>query len=103
MLGGAPTEVTAEDYVRARSDALQALSTHHQLTNLVIDVSEGSASAEASCMIHRRKGDKRFDSHAFYRFRLGSSNGVWRISEISQRILWNEGDATIHKGVKRGE
>ena len=102
LRGGPPAEVTAAEYVRARSDALQALETHHQLTNLDIDASESAASVGASCMIHRRQGEKTFNSHAFYRFRLSRSSGVWRISAISQRILWNEGDATIHKGARRG-
>jgi SnoaL-like domain len=102
LRGEAPAEVTADEYVRARSEALQELSTHHQLTNLDISLSEGSASAAASCMIYRRQGAKVFDSHAFYRFRLGISDGAWRISAISQRILWNEGDSTIHKGASSG-
>jgi len=102
LRGGPPAEITADEYVRTRSEALQELATHHQLTNLDIDVSESAASAAASCMIHRRQGEKTFNSHAFYRFRLGRSSGVWRISAISQRILWNEGDSTIHKGAKRG-
>jgi hypothetical protein len=98
LRGESPCEVSADEYVRTRSEALQALATHHQLTNLDIDVSEGSASAAASCMIHRRHGEKIFNSHAFYRFRLGVSSGAWKISAICQRILWNEGDSTIHQG-----
>jgi hypothetical protein len=101
LRGGPPAEVSADEYVRARSDALQELMTHHQLTNLDIAVSEGTASAAASCMIYRRQGEKTFNSHAFYRFRLGRSPaGGWKISAISQRILWNEGDPAIHKGAK---
>jgi SnoaL-like domain len=102
LRGGSPSEVSADEYLRTRSDALQALSTHHQLTNLDISVSGDSASAAASCMIHRRRGEKFFNSHAFYRFRLRVSGGVWRISAISQHILWNEGDRTIHAGAKGG-
>jgi hypothetical protein len=102
LRGAPPAEVTADEYVRSRSEALQVLATHHQLTNLDIEVSESTASVAGSCMIHRRQGEKTFNSHAFYRFQLGRSAGVWKISAISQRILWNEGDSTIHKGAKRG-
>ena len=102
LRGGAPGEVPADEYVRKRSDALQSLSTHHQLTNLDIAVSDDTASAAASSMIHRRQGGKFFNSHAFYRFRLRLSGGAWRICAISQRILWNEGDPGIHAGARAG-
>jgi hypothetical protein len=98
LRGDTPTDVASVDYVRARSDALQDLSTHHQLTNLEIAPADGVASVSASCMIYRRQGERFFNSHAFYRFRLAVADGAWRISAISQRILWNEGDPRIHKG-----
>jgi hypothetical protein len=101
LRGEGPKEVTSDEYVRTRSEALQDLSTHHQLTNLDIAASVSSASVAASCMIHRRRGDKSFNSHAYYTFRLGKSDGVWKISAIVQRILWNEGDSTIHAGTQR--
>jgi hypothetical protein len=101
LRGEEPKEVTSEEYVRTRSEALQDLLTHHQLTNLDIVASVSSASVKASCMIHRRLGDKEFNSHAHYRFRLSKPNGAWKISAIVQRILWNEGDSKIHAGAHR--
>lgn len=102
LRGAAPADVTAHEYVRTRSEALQELATHHQLTNLDIRLSDRTASVAASCMIHRRQGEKFFNSHAFYQLTLGLSNGAWKISAISQRILWNEGDPSIHKGARSG-
>lgn len=98
LRGGVPTEFASAEFVRMRSEALRDLVTHHQLTNLDIEASERSATAAASCMIYRRRGEKIFNSHAFYRFQLRACDGRWRIFAIAQRILWNEGDPTIHKG-----
>ncbi|MGH7290386.1 MAG: nuclear transport factor 2 family protein, partial [Myxococcota bacterium] len=90
------------EFVRTRSEALQELATHHVLTNLEIETLDGAATVSASCLIFRSDGAKTFNSHAFYRFALIAVSGSWRISAITQRILWNEGDAAIHKGVNGG-
>jgi len=99
LRGGPATDVSSDEYVRLRAEALQHLSTQHLLTNLDVVMSDGSASVGATCMIHRSDGTRHFNSHAVYTFSLAMSGGAWRISGIKQRILWNEGDPTIHKGV----
>lgn len=98
LRGSSPAQIAADDYVRARCEALQQLATQHLLTNLDIVVSDTSASASANCMIYRSDGSRHFNSHAFYVFGLRVADGAWRISSITQRILWNEGDPTLHKG-----
>jgi len=99
LRGEPATELSADEYVRRRAEALQHLSTQHLLANLDVVTSGSSATVGASCMIHRSDGAKHFDSHAFYTFSLSMTGGSWRISAIKQRILWSEGDPTIHRGV----
>ena len=98
LRGGSPREISAADYVNARVEALQHHSTQHLLSNIDVAAADGSASVNASCVIFRSDGAKQFDSHAFYTFSLVRLGSVWRIAAITQRILWNEGDPTIHKG-----
>jgi hypothetical protein len=99
LRGDPATAMSADEYVRARVDALQHLSTQHLLSSLDIATFGGTASVNASCMIHRSDGPKYFNSHAFYTFSLVMRGSSWTISAITQRILWTEGDPTIHKGV----
>jgi uncharacterized phosphosugar-binding protein len=100
LRGGPATEITAAEYAKARAEGLRHLSTQHLLTNCDIVTSDGAASADATCMIFRSDGARHFNSHAFYTFSLVLRGHSWRISAIKQRILWNEGDPSIHKGVK---
>ncbi len=103
LRGGSPSSVSSSEYAKTRSEALHELATHHVLTNLDIEAHGGAASASASCVIFRSDGTRSFNSHAFYRFTLSAAGGpgAWRIAAITQRILWNEGDPAIHKGVSR--
>ena len=91
-------DISAEEYVRDRAERLQHYSTQHLLTNLDIEALDGSASAGASCAVYRSDGTKHFNSHAFYNFSLTKRGDSWRIAAIKQRIFWNEGDPTLHKG-----
>jgi hypothetical protein len=100
LRGGPATEITAAEYANARAEALQHLSTQHLLTNCDIATSDRAASVDATCMIYRSDGAKHFNSHAFYTFSLVLRDSSWKISAIKQRILWNEGDPSIHKSVK---
>ena len=97
-LRGQACDMSAVDYVAARIESLQHLRTHHLLANLVIEIDDGTASVDASCMIYRSDGSRHFDSHALYTFGLVAHGDRWTIAAIRQRILWNEGDPSIHKG-----
>ena len=99
LRGGPATEISAAEYVKARAESLQHLSTQHLLTNCEVATSDSSASVGATCMIYRSDGPRHFNSHAFYTFSPTLSGSAWKISAIKQRILWNEGDPSIHKGV----
>lgn len=101
LRGALPREISAADYVGARVEALQHLCTQHLLGNIDVVTEDGTALVNATCLILRTDGEKQFNSHAFYTFSLVCSGGVWRISGIKQRILWNDGDPSIHKGTAR--
>ncbi|MGH8689117.1 MAG: nuclear transport factor 2 family protein [Burkholderiales bacterium] len=100
LRGGPPSSISSREYAKLRSEALQELATHHVLANLDIEALDDAATVSASCLIFRSDGSKSFNSHAFYRFTLSEKDGAWRIAAITQRILWNEGDPSIHKGAK---
>lgn len=90
--------VPRASYVAKRQQALAALETHHLLGNLEIERASGEATCRASGVIFRRSGEKRFDSHVLYEFGLVLRRGDWCIASIRQRVLWSEGDASIHAG-----
>lgn len=98
LRGDPPMDLDANDYIKLRVEALQHLSTQHLLTNLDVRTTADSASVDATCLIFRSDGNRRFDSHVFYTFALVRLAGNWRISGIKQRLLWSEGDPTLHKG-----
>ena len=90
--------VSRAAYVARRKSALDALATHHLLGNLEIEVAGDAATCRASGMIWRRQGERSFDSHVLYEFRLVRRGGAWRIAAIRQGILWSDGDPALHSG-----
>jgi hypothetical protein len=97
-LRGQQGTLTRAEFVHQRRAALDALETHHLLGNLEVDIEGDTAVCVASGVIYRRKGEDVFDSHVIYHFRLRRTDGVWRISALAQRVLWNEGNPVIHSG-----
>ncbi len=101
LRGEAPKQITAREFTQARRDALAALDTQHIIDNLEITVDEARASVAASSMIFRRLGNLNFNTRARYQFRLSKDQDRgWVIAGIRQTVLWNEGDSSIHSGVK---
>jgi len=90
------------EYVKSRKEALDHLKTQHLFSNLEIISEEKCSYCRLSAVIYRQDGHgKKFDSHVIYHFELRKlSNNEWKIQKIKQSVLWNEGDSTIHKGVK---
>jgi hypothetical protein len=58
-----------------------------------------TATCRASMVVWRKSDTEDFTSHCVYTFQVAKS-GEWKISGIAQKVLWNEGSSTIHKGVK---
>jgi hypothetical protein len=101
LRGTPPQTVRASDYVAARRAALDHLKLHHLVGNYEIDFSNAnSATCRASMIVWRRSEGEEFSSHCVYEFQLAKHEAEWKISGITQRILWNEGTASLHKGAK---
>ena len=93
--------ITGDDYVAKRINALDKLSTHHIISNYEIQSDDKNATCIASTMIWRKQGNSEFNTHALYTFKLTNADFGWKICAIKQEVYWNEGDASIHSGVKK--
>lgn len=101
LRGTPPETLTASEYVRLRRESVGHLKMHHLVSNYEIDFADSNTAAcRASMVVWRTSGEGEFTSHCLYTFRLVRQNGGWKINSISQKILWNEGNASLHKGSK---
>ena len=100
-LRGAPPEtLTRERFVELRRAALQDLSTHHLAGNVEVAVQGKTGSATVSMVIFRRSDDgQMLNTHCVYTLGLAKEHGTWRIRSIVQRVLWSDGDKSIHRGI----
>ena len=101
LRGTPPQTVTAADYVIARREALDHLKLHHLVSNYEIDfIDSKSATCRASMIVWRKSDEEEFTSHCVYIFQLTKQDSDWKISGITQKVLWNEGTKSLHKGAK---
>jgi hypothetical protein len=101
LRGTPPATVNAADYVKSRREALQHLNLHHLVSNYEIAyVDTMSATCRASMIVWRKTEAEEFTSHCLYTFKLAKVNSDWKISGITQKILWNEGTPSIHQAAK---
>jgi SnoaL-like protein len=101
LRGTAPETVKASEYVAARREALDHLKLHHLVGNYEIDfLNADRATCRASMIVWRKSDEEEFTSHCVYEFQLTKQNAGWKINGITQKVLWNEGTASIHKGAK---
>ena len=102
LRGTPPEKVKASTYVAARRESLDPLKLHHLVSNYEIDlINTDTATCRASMTIWRKSEEEEFSSHCVYIFQLIREGPDWRISGITQKVLWNEGMPSIHKGAKR--
>ncbi|MCB9111460.1 MAG: nuclear transport factor 2 family protein [Anaerolineales bacterium] len=101
LRGTPPQTVTAVDYVKSRRESLDHLKLHHLVGNFEIDFMDAnSATCRASMVVWRKSDEEEFTSHCIYIFQLVKAQEEWKISGITQKVLWNEGKASIHSGAK---
>jgi 3-phenylpropionate/cinnamic acid dioxygenase small subunit len=101
LRGTPPQTVTAADYVKSRRESLDHLKLHHLVSNYEIEFLDmTSATCRASMVVWRRSDTEEFTSHCVYIFHLTQQNGAWKISGITQKVLWNDGRSSIHSGAK---
>lgn len=101
LRGTPPETVKASDYVAVRRESLDHLKLHHLVGNHEINFLDASrATCRASMIVWRKSETEEFTSHCVYEFQLTKQESDWKISGITQKVLWNEGIASIHKGAK---
>ncbi|MCZ2122012.1 MAG: nuclear transport factor 2 family protein [Anaerolineales bacterium] len=90
--GAPPQTILTADYVQARRESLSHLKLHHLVGNFEIDFADtNSATCRASMIVWRKAGEeKESSSHCVYVFQLTKQSSDWKISGITQKILWNE-------------
>ena len=100
LRGTPPETISASEYTKLRREALDHLKLHHLVSNYEIGFSDAkSATCRASMVVWRKSDEEDFTSHCVYTFQLIKSSD-WKISGITQKVLWNEGSSSIHKGAK---
>lgn len=101
LRGTPPQTVRASEYTAARRAALDHLKLHHLVSNYEIDFTDShNATCRASMIVWRKSETEAFSSHCIYTFQLAKAGPGWRISGITQKVLWNEGTTSLHKGAK---
>ncbi|HLO15163.1 MAG TPA: nuclear transport factor 2 family protein [Anaerolineales bacterium] len=99
LRGTPPQTITASEYVKLRRESLDHLKLHHLVSNYEIAFTDSStATCHASMIVWRRSDTEEFTSHCSYIFQLSKQESVWKISGITQNVLWNEGTSALYKG-----
>lgn len=102
LRGAPPQTVTASEYTRQRRESLDHLKLHHLVSNYEVDFTDSNtATCRASMVVWRKADEEEFTSHCVYNFQLIKLNGDWKINGITQKVLWNEGTSSLHKGAKK--
>jgi hypothetical protein len=58
----------------------------------------------SSMVIYRRRSssvDGIFDTHCYYTHELVRTPQGWKICKVKQKVLWSDGDSTMHAGIPR--
>jgi hypothetical protein len=102
LRGTPPETMSRERFVELRRAALAALRTHHLAGNVDVSLNGGRGVATVSMVIYRRGADDRtLDSHCVYTLGLARTGDRWRIDSIVQRVLWSDGQTSVHPGITR--
>jgi hypothetical protein len=102
-LRGTPPEVVSrEEFVQLRRKALHDLRTQHLSGNLEIELSDRTAKMKVSMVIYRRnEAEQTFNTHCVYFFEAERVESCWQINSITQKVLMNDGQSTIHQGAAK--
>jgi hypothetical protein len=101
LRGTPPQNISANEYTQSRRESLEHLKLHHLVSNYEIDFSDANtATCRASMIVWRKSDEQEFTSHCLYIFQMTKMGSEWKISGVTQRVLWNEGASSIHKGAQ---
>ena len=101
LRGTPPETISVKEYVRLRRESLEPLRIQHLVSNYEIKFLESTiATCRASMVVWRKTDKEDFITHCVYIFQLVEQDAAWKISRITQKVLWNEGTPSIFKGAK---
>ena len=101
LRGTPPEKISVKEYVRLRRESLEPLKIQHLVSNYEIQfVDSATATCRASMVVWRKTDKEDFITHCVYIFQLVEQDAAWKISRITQKVLWNEGTSSIYKGAK---
>lgn len=101
LRGTPPEKISVKEYVRLRRESLEPLKIQHLVSNYEIQfIDSATATCRASMVVWRKTDKEDFITHCIYTFQLVAQNTDWKISGITQKVLWNEGTSSIYKGAK---
>lgn len=101
LRGTPPEKISVKEYVKVRRESLEPLKIHHLVSNYEINLIDSvTAICRASMVVWRKTEKDDFTTHCLYTFKLVEEKSRWKISEITQKVLWNEGTSSIFKGAK---
>jgi len=102
LRGTPPETIPAGEYVRRRHEALTPIRVHHLVSNFETDFpDEKSATCRASMVIWRKTDEDEFSTHCVYTFQLTRQGAEWKINGVTQKVLWNDGNPSIHTGAAK--
>jgi len=101
--GETPSFVSSSEYAAKRRAALSHLVTSHALSDLEVSFEDERklvATVRSAFAIHRRARDasdgRSFDSFGTYTFELVREGYAWKIRKITQHVVRNVGDPSLH-------
>lgn len=101
LRGTPPETIPASEYVHLRREALTPIKVHHLVSNFETEFpEENNATCRASMVIWRKTDVEEFITHCIYTFQLVRQGPDWKISGVTQKVLWNNGNSSIHTGAK---
>ncbi len=101
LRGSPPQTVTASAYAASRRETLDHLKLHHLVSNYEVNFTDSNtATCRASMIVWRKSDAEEVVSHCVYQFQLTKQGSDWKISGITQKILWNDKRVFDQKGTK---
>jgi len=102
LRGTPPETMSRERFLELRRSGLHGLQTQHLAKNFEISLKQNEAQTRVSMVIYRRnESGEFFNTHCLYTFGLEQIAARWVIKSIVQKVIMNEGQPSVHKGLKR--
>ncbi len=105
--GTPPGNCTKHEYVAERKTAFTQLKMQHNIFNIIVDIQADLARVQCNYVIYRFLSkyngfsDEYFHSWGQYEFTLKNIDQHWKIAAITQNLLVNEGNPTIHGALRK--